>query len=260
MTATEIANFVVGTEKRDDRKNKVYGRSVSFTLFAETEQLTERDMPSDAGTGLPQATVALAAIKPKPKGVDVGGFRDKRRYYLKYEFWANKPSEILSEEEAITTLDISAASSLGEEYSKPEKPGAYLFRLVLKTLQETLVKQDEIVALQKQREFAALIAGKAAKMADTKAREVVRFEQRLAALVAELEAEQKVQLKALVEGDEVDAMVTDHNRETDGPKIGLKAVEVGKRHAAEVLPAAAPGAFNFARPTVESRIKLEELK
>ena len=91
----------------------------------------------------------------------------------------------------------------------------------------------------KRRRDAERVARHLAKGADTAARDITRFGQKLAALEAELEAERLVQLKKLVEEMQAEKQVKDEAGEVFDPR----SVEAGIKHAAAVFPALRPGMF-----------------
>lgn len=100
-------------------------------------------------------------------------------------------------------------------------------------IDKALLVRDELRSVEDARVAADHVAGTLARQADAKARKVVRFKQRLAALVAELEAEQRVQLAEAVEADKAAGAVwTSAERE---PRPMSAAEAAGWALAHEVL-------------------------
>lgn len=270
MVTTEKTRFGITTERKDDRTNKRYAREVHFAIYIEDRTLLARDLPwgeFNAENMPPVISRALGLMAVRPFKTDSSNKRgDSQQHWLHYILSAAKPSEILSEEAAIESLDRTAADALRVEYQKPEKGGEYLFTLAMSVIRETLMTQDAVLAKVAQRSSAVSLARFAAHTANEQARGIVRFEQRLAGLVAELEAEQAAQLKMLLDKGTLEKEAADYNamdptEATPDPIVPIepKTVEIAKKYAHKWMPVALPRGLRGTGQSDETRIPLTEM-
>jgi hypothetical protein len=100
----------------------------------------------------------------------------------------------------------------------------------------------DVQSREKRRTDAERIARHLAKHADKDAREICRFDQKLAGLEGELKAEREIQLKKLVEKMVADAEVNQVMDEA-GIVFDKRSVNAGIIHAKDVFPTILPSFF-----------------
>lgn len=238
----------------DNRKAKVYGIHIEVSVrFPSAWKLTDYDrVPynSETRTGLDiegYVTLALSGkvpplcrdslSRPVIDSPEVGAiFLRKRVSYrdpvrvvdcygepelqsLLLELWlpAIKPSLIPDQEDVERVVRAELPELLVEPFRKARQARAVLLeRLAVHSVAN--------------RTAAAL-----GRMADKRARKVSRFRQRLAALVAELEEEQRLQLEEIKQEA--------RTGEIEGTPEDSESLELGLRWASEAIPAANPGRF-----------------
>jgi hypothetical protein len=112
---------------------------------------------------------------------------------------------------------------------------------MLDAIKQMLDKHLDKLAAEERARDAAWLAGWIGKEADQKARAIVRFDQRLAALVAELEAEQQIQGEKVIEDVKADPTEKDSegNVKTYDPRVIKAAIQHVK------YPRPFPGGFGL---------------
>lgn len=170
-------NITYDTKRVDDRRNKHYSRVVRVFVYGDQEEL--------AGV---QESVLADVMRPILAGhakVRGGSLYEPGARGVIVTFSASKPSQIFDEETAVNAVK-ACEDHVRDSIAEQQQAWA-------------AVKLAERDAEQATR-LAAWIGENAAQ----KAQEVTRYNQRLAALDAELAAETKVQLDAFLAGDKVE--------------------------------------------------------
>lgn len=127
--------------------------------------------------------------------------------------------------------------------------------LVLEKLKEHLRTGVGQIAAEARAEQAGWLARQLGRDADKRAREVVRFEQRLAGLVAELEAEQKAQGKLVVEELRKDPTIADgEGPDAKAETLDPRVIEAAIKHM--VYP---PGLGDRFGSSESVKVPLEEV-
>lgn len=269
-----IRGITFSSDTKDDRHNKQYYRELEICVDLQGDAL-ERDLPHSCGEfPVPKITWEFDKLDPKPKTSFRGLDQWQKEWVLglSYYFPADKPSEIISEEEAILDLDhkvFAAHEHIKVAMSTSEEQGDYavgdgIKMLVRVTVERVIAQQKEIREIVDIRNQTTQLGNWIAKEADEEARKMVRFKQRLAALVTELEEEQKIQLATMLEKDgKLDKGVVSHNvkaeqGEENRVEFDPRAVALTRKMADQFMPNPNPSGFPFARGDRE-RIKLSEV-
>ncbi len=215
--------------RTDDRRNKMYGRTVEITIDPKRPAV-ESTVRAYVGERVSNVG-ELNGVRYEREGVSIGGYFVQGYTACTFRFFipADKPSKIISEDDAL---------AWGE-------------RLV-PTLREAVAKGVADAATHAHREKVTEDATRIARWiggcAVDAAEKAVRYKQRLAALKAELDAEISVQLSELVDGeqrasiDKAIAEEVERRAATDKP-MSEEAVTFGFEHAGDY--AKAPGPFGF---------------
>jgi hypothetical protein len=204
------------TEKIDNRQSKTYSRKVTLTGYARWDGV---DWPFDNVTGELKKVFGLEKLSVytdrgyKPRG--------ETRHGLSWTItfprvMAEKPSLIVGEGEAWAELGF---------------PPKTAFAKVISAIINANVEWANSAELEDRARQADTLRDWAKKIIVAKAEEVCRYDQRLAALKAELTAEINVQCKKMLPELTKDAQ--EHDWKEDGNKFHPRAIEVGLEHALE---------------------------
>lgn len=211
----------IGSKEIDKRHEKRYGREVYlYVKFPDKPwgETLDRHVISIFG--------AIQELLPEAKG-GYSIFGDQRSQSYTYFVESDRPSETVSEEEALRVLDLSV-ENIREE-------------VIPKAIEAVRASQSKANALRE----AVYLAEEMAKDSLRKAKEVVRYEQRFAALNAELNAEVDAQLPTFVKELRNDPTYK------GGQEMDPRAVEVACRIARDRVYLARPGGGYMPRSTRE---------
>ena len=259
-TKMPITSIQFHSETKDDRRNKDYRRKLTVMVIFDAS-VSEDDLPySNEEFKVPRLADAFHEMTPKPGDLNTWGRIGRPQgtdwsITLNFVFRAEKPSQIDSEEYCLIRLDhrvFEVDPEIKGICVALEKEGKYTPGDGMKTrigvlVDDVLAKQRELRARMVRHEQAARVADWIAKKADEEAQKAVRFKQRLAALVAELEAEQKVQLEEMLKaGGALDKGITEHQAKAEAGEdkydvLDPRAVETARKCADRFMPTAKPG-------------------
>lgn len=223
----------ISAEKRtDDRRNKVYHRTVSI-IFTDPRSAALGRAQHELRKQLTPSPSRVGTYDPNPQWPKKADYFKPYRIHLTFVLAADKPSLIVSEGEAI-----------------------FEYRAVLDTLCEqinTIVSELEAEDNSKaDRERVAEQATRLAKWIGAEAKEralaITRFEQRLAGLKAELEVETATQLKKFE--PEADKDIAEHNAKHADDLFTDEEMEIAKAHAAGFAKHRLGGSFLRQSPTI----------
>lgn len=188
--ALVVGGILFHTEKTDDRKNKRYLRTLTFTVTVKLPGGDKfahkwREMCHSEQSILTHVNRAVdLVVKNREWPVAVvstysgsGTWDPYESFHYKFTFRADKPSATLDEDECIRAIGCQ------EE----------LKTFFQAAIDKGLATGREAHAARKRAELANRILESYSSWAKDKAKKVVRWEQRIAALKAELRAEYKAQ-------------------------------------------------------------------
>lgn len=262
---------------KDDRTNKRYLRNTALHVYQTGgPEIKTNDLPYTRDEfPVPHLQTALEGVMPKLAARS--SFGNEFGYYLERTFKAQRPKTILSPDEALEKLGKDAEMSLGEilvdgldKDLDAAEPLVVILAVAATLMRRVLKRHNEIRDQVKRQNAACTLANWVAKEADKEARKVVRFEQRLAALVAELESEQEVQLtERLKKGGKLDKDTDEWNAEIADPNFEPKegeskepwdkrSVEAARKFADRFKRSASPSGFHIADGGL--KIKLHEVE
>jgi hypothetical protein len=190
-------------ETKDHRRSRTYWRQVSVSADLPL-RVSARDVRDRVRALLPAEHRKLSADSFK----DWARPDSATRATWGWNLTAERPSLIVSEEEALKLARDVLVPALAQALAAATAAGIEMLR------RERAVDQ------------ADSLAKGAGRVARNRALDITRYEQRLAALQAELAAEAEVQMAKLLDGDEIDKSVAAH-KDTFEPE----GVEAGKRLA-----------------------------
>lgn len=201
--------YTISSTRQDDRRNKAYARRVDVYM----RELPEGVSPYAAGDAM-----------ESPKPYVHNQFTNNSASFT-WTFKAEQPSEIISEKEGIDRVEA-------------------MIPALMNALAETKADRERGEHRERERRLAVHFAGQIGKIAHKRAREACRYDQRLAALHAELDAEIDVQVEK-ARGDE--KMMTALDETHISELVQRKAFEFADRYARR-----RDGIFDeVAEPTVE---------
>jgi len=212
--------FTVNVSKpQDDRRNRIYGRSVSASLHIAFENaadraalpsprriavLTRRLLAERGCVAHADASKASIVLGAQFKGFDASdGYWSWSPAFLAFtaELRAQKPSEIPAEDDMREWMRETVVPVLSEA-----------FLLVVEETRETERRKKAV-------KQANHIGAWAASTLTERAKGVVRYDQRLAALKAEMEAELKVQAEAMREEEVIEKALDRTRIESGGETV-----------------------------------------
>lgn len=234
-----------GLEKKDIRREKKYGATVGFKIrvFDLNDKTRHLDMSwNTKDFNLLVEARTITAGSSWKVSVDTS--------------WCDLPEEYAKgkEDHRIPVLHFSYYVSVEKPSLIPEDPDMAVFSIDKKLnceviekaairFVETALKNHLDAEGRKEKAAEANhLAHQLAKEADEKAREIVRYDQRLAGLDAELEAERKLQLDVLIKE------FKDKPEYEDGKKIDVKVVIAACNAAGKVT--LKPRIFHFGQQEV----------
>ena len=224
------------TEKIDNRQSKTYGRKVTLTGYARWDGV---DWPFDNVTGELKKVFGLEELSVY---MGPGGRRGTAHWTITFpQVMAEKPSLIVGEGEAWAELGF---------------PPKTAFAKVISAIINANVEWANSAELEDRARQADALRDWAKKIILAKAEEVCRYDQRLAALQAELTAEINVQCKKMLPELTKDAQ--EHDWKEDGNKFHPRAIEVGLGHAMELARKGPTNSF-FGRGGGYYSVKPEEV-
>lgn len=264
MSFQEIGDrFAVGVfevRRLDDRRGKRYGLQIEIALQVPTDLDLDADLEGGTSKDKP-APYYGATLATELFGVDEQGRRRQRPEVtvlgrqvallsLFYGEYFKHPTTVLMTAEVIVQRpsDIptlqQAYGFVSQAFGEVDEKGQMDVATRIKRFTFRVAqRQQQWRARLRLREQTLELARHLADESDMRARRACRFEQRLAALIAELQAEQKVQLEELREQGWL-ATQTESDEEDEGPAQG--AVTLAQQLARECLPPALPA---FGRST-----------
>jgi hypothetical protein len=257
MAQTKNGSAITWTGQRtDDRRNRHYWLDLTARIDLQTEEpvspgvngFGQYDMPATDATLKAKLPGALHSyLSALSGGIDThttwnrGSDRVFTSVGFVFRLVADKPSEIPSVDEVRdilqNALNLSDAGTLTE----------VLQTAVTDWLDVRDAVRERMTRAAQARHAARHFAGNA----DGLARDIVRFKQRLAALVAELAAEQDVQLAKGLDADLDEASL-------EGELLDDRVKAAVLAHASKFMPTARPGGLHGIS-SASDLIKLEDV-
>jgi len=236
-------------ERVEDRREKHYGARLQVAVYA---TLPERDSTCRLASRYYLVQEELHKL-PMPGEWQLLWMHEPRvhppltdGYSITLFRRAEKPSAIPKSAETLAVL--ATADGLPDLHAWLED-----------AIRAALAREDAHVAQLKRREQATQVAAHVGKLADARARQACRYEERLAGLMAEFEASRKTALAAVAAEVTADCAPDGSLTEPDGGAYYAPCViRAGLAHAAEWLPSTQPflGLGMGTRP----EIPLDEVK
>lgn len=159
--------------------------------------------------------------------LNVRGYCYGLEFYPRPTSWCPTPRLVVRME-----APAEKPSALPDEEAVHGVIEAHLIKLVGPALEALAKRQGEMRAAAKLAKEAQHVSRWAERWVEAKAKAICRYEQRLAALKAELQAEKETQLRALRDGEAVrtwEALDEDQRVSREGLDLGLQAVPIEER-------------------------------
>lgn len=236
MTTTNENGITISrvySERVDVRRHKRYGLELSVAVSLSTP------LPDDSKVSLGNIISekgengryrpSLPYARPNHRGFHVHqNWVDGKRVVTgcTLSFWipADRPSDIPGEHRAIQLIEIAARENEDRKYGERFSLEEILVARISAEIERAANEENSVHVAEQASHLGSWLA----KQADKQAREALGWEQKLAALRAELEAEQAVQLEKLLE-------TFDAKIEQDDNQWEPRAVELAKQKAPEAL-------------------------